>query len=86
MISMDAYKNTRAEADHVAALVRAALLCTGVPEAEARRVRARVTATGRAQVELGALRLNAAMKLLEGLPLAREEARPSPARPAGAFG
>jgi hypothetical protein len=66
---MDMYKSARAEAEHTAALLRAALARAGVPEAETARVRPLVTSTGRAYVELGAFRLSSAGKLLDALPL-----------------
>lgn len=71
MIPMAQYKSTRAEADHVAGLIRAALIRAGLTEDDASQVRSRVTGSGRAYVELGAFRIGAATKLLEALPLAR---------------
>ncbi|GAA2450159.1 hypothetical protein GCM10010388_44400 [Streptomyces mauvecolor] len=68
MISMEQYKSSLAEADHVADLLRAALMGAGVPEEEVVRVRALVTGSGRAYVELGALRTTSAVKLCEALP------------------
>ncbi|MFG2650209.1 hypothetical protein [Streptomyces sp. NPDC048436] len=81
---MDQYKSARAEADHVAALLRFALMRAGVPEGEAARVRGVVTGSGRAYVELGALRMGSAVKLCEALPLAGDGAAPSP--PADSLG
>ncbi|MFD9563172.1 hypothetical protein [Streptomyces sp. NPDC059994] len=81
---MDVYKRAWAEADHVADLLRAALVRVGVPEAEAARVRGLVTGSGCAYVELGALRMGSAVKLCEALPLARHSA--TPVLPADAFG
>ncbi|MFF2811710.1 hypothetical protein ACFVT2_31975 [Streptomyces sp. NPDC058000] len=69
MIPMAQYKSARAEAEHSAALLRAALVRAGIPEAEAVRVRPLVTATGRAYVELGAFRLGDVGKLLDVLPV-----------------
>ncbi|MEV3855975.1 hypothetical protein AB0J38_16825 [Streptomyces sp. NPDC050095] len=70
MIPMEPYKSARAEADHIAALLRAALIRAGVSEAQASRIRPLVTGTGRAYVELGAFRMTDANKLLEALLLA----------------
>jgi hypothetical protein len=81
---MDQYKSARAEADHVAALLRAALVRAGVPEGEAARVRGLVTGSGRAYIELGALRMGSAVKLCEALPLAR--AGTTATLPAESFG
>jgi hypothetical protein len=71
MIPMAEYKSARAEADHTAALLRAALMRAGVPEREAARVRGLVTGSGRAYIELGALHISNAVKLCEALPLAQ---------------
>lgn len=51
---MDQYKSARAEAEHTAALLRAAMQRAGLPEHEAARVRVLVTGKGRAYVEIGA--------------------------------
>lgn len=72
MIPMAEYKSARAEAEHTAALLRAALKRAGVPEEESARVRALVTGKGRAYVEIGALPVGSAVKLLNALPLALE--------------
>ncbi|MFE9608044.1 hypothetical protein [Streptomyces sp. NPDC006012] len=64
------YKSARAEAEHTAALLRAALRRAGIPEHETVWVRALVTGKGRAYVEIGALPVGSAVKLLNGLPLA----------------
>ncbi|MBC9727669.1 hypothetical protein [Streptomyces sp. TRM68367] len=74
MIPMDQYKSARAEAEHTAALLRAALQRAGIPEHQAARVRALVTSKGQAYVELGALPVGSAVKLLNALPLALETA------------
>ncbi|RPK81424.1 hypothetical protein EES45_10875 [Streptomyces sp. ADI97-07] len=71
MIPMDQYKSARAEADHVAGLLRAALMRAGIPELERSRVRGLVTGSGRVYIEIGALRTGSAVKLCEALPLAR---------------
>ncbi|MHC3815885.1 hypothetical protein [Streptomyces sp. DT9] len=84
MIPMDQYKSARTEADHVAGLLRAALVRAGIPELEASRVRGLVTGSGRAYIELGALRVGSAVKLCEALPLARTSA--PPVLPADSFG
>ncbi len=86
MTSLDQHKSTRAEADHLAALLREALLRAGVPEVEASKVRALVVHSGRAFIHLGALRIGSATKLLEALPLAEESAGPPAVPPADAFG
>lgn len=78
MIPMDQYKSARAEADHVAGLLRAALMRAGVPEGEAARVRGLVTGSGRAYIELGALRMGTAVKLCEALPLSLASATSEP--------
>lgn len=69
MIPMARYKSARAEAEHIAALLRAALMRVGIPETQVSRVRPLVTATGRAYVELGAFRIGDAGRLLDALPL-----------------
>ncbi|WP_149180231.1 hypothetical protein [Streptomyces sp. TRM49041] len=69
---MDQYKSARAEAEHTAALLRAALRRAGIPEYEAARVHPMVTRNGRAYVEIGALSIGSAAKLLNALPLALE--------------
>lgn len=71
MIPMDQYKSARTEADHIAGLMRAALIRAGLSEDDASRVRGLVTGNGRAYVEVGVLRVAAANTLLEALPLAR---------------
>ncbi|MGW3872793.1 hypothetical protein ACWEC4_21780 [Streptomyces sp. NPDC005055] len=71
MSSVEEYKSVRAEADHLAALLRAALVRAGVPESETAKVRALVTAKGRAYVQVGVLRLPDANRLLEVLPLSQ---------------
>ncbi|MFR0353745.1 hypothetical protein [Streptomyces sediminimaris] len=83
---MDQYKSARAEAEHVAGLLRAALTRAGVPEAEAARVRPLVTSTGRAYVELGAFRVGTASKLLDDLPLSTAGRHDTPAPSAEATG
>jgi hypothetical protein len=85
---MDRYKSARAEAEHTAALLRAALTRAGVPEETAGRVRALVTGKGRAYVEVGALPLESAVKLLNALPLALPPGGTDdgPTLPAEAFG
>lgn len=65
---MSEYKSARAEADHTAALLRAALHRAGVPERDTARVRSLVTNSGRAYVELGTLPVGSAVKLLDALP------------------
>ncbi|MFJ7904082.1 hypothetical protein ACIQ6V_26930 [Streptomyces sp. NPDC096198] len=65
---MDQYKSARAEAEHTAALLRAALRRAGLPEYEAARVRALITGKGCAYVEIGALPVSSAVKLLSTLP------------------
>lgn len=72
MIPIDQYKSARAEAEHTAALLRAALQRAGIPEREAARLRPLVTSKGRAYVEIGALPIASAVKLLNALPLALE--------------
>ncbi|MEV0638525.1 hypothetical protein AB0I77_27000 [Streptomyces sp. NPDC050619] len=79
MIPMAQYKSARAEAEHTAALVRAALMRAGIPEEHTRRVRALVTGKGHAYVEIGALPLDSAVKLLNTLPLALDDGRAQPA-------
>jgi hypothetical protein len=85
---MAQYKSARAEAEHTAALLRAALQRAGVTEDEAARVRALITGKGRAYVEIGALPVGSAVKLLNALPLAllAEDPDDSPALPAEATG
>ncbi|MFJ6573880.1 hypothetical protein ACIQNU_41455 [Streptomyces sp. NPDC091292] len=83
---MDQYKAARAEADHLAALMRAALIRVGVPEAEVSRVRGFVTGSGRAYIELGALRVESAVRLREALPLDRDSTLAAPTPPAGTPG
>lgn len=70
MIPMAEYKGARSEAEHTAALLRAALTRAGISEREAARVRALVTGKGRAYVEIGALPVGSVVKLLNALPLA----------------
>ncbi|MFF0595420.1 hypothetical protein [Streptomyces antibioticus] len=70
MIPMAEDKGTRPEAEHTAALLRAALTRAGIPAEEVARVRALVSGRGRAYVEIGALPVGSAAKLLNGLPLA----------------
>ncbi|WP_159058831.1 hypothetical protein [Streptomyces caeruleatus] len=81
------HKSARAEADHTAALLRAALQRAGIPEREAARVRALVI-EGRAYVGIGALPVGSAVRLLEALPLAlvKSDADTSPAEPTGVTG
>lgn len=88
MIPMREYKSARAEAEHTAALLRAALMRAGISEEQASRVRALVTGKGRAYVEVGALPVGSAVKLLNALPLALAEGAPGdgPTLPAEAFG
>ncbi|MFI6494924.1 hypothetical protein [Streptomyces sp. NPDC050564] len=88
MIPMDRYKSARAEAEHTAALLRAALTRAGIPEEAAARVRALVTGKGRAYVEVGALPLDSAVKLLNALPFALPQGGTDdgPTLPAEAFG
>ncbi|GAA0600157.1 hypothetical protein [Streptomyces crystallinus] len=69
MIPRDEYKSALAEAEHTAALLRAALQRVGVPEQEVSRVRALVTGRGRAYVEIGALPVGSAVALLDALPV-----------------
>lgn len=83
MISVAAHKSTRAEAEHVAALLRAALVSAGVAEKDVQHIHAQVTASGRAYVELGSLRLSAAEKLLRALPLTPPSYPALPAEPFG---
>ncbi|MCL7490104.1 hypothetical protein M8I34_01305 [Streptomyces sp. MCA2] len=66
---MAGYKSARAEAEHIAALLRAALMRAGIPETQVAQVRPQVTAAGRAYVHLGAFRIGDAGKLLDALPL-----------------
>ncbi|UQA95083.1 hypothetical protein [Streptomyces halobius] len=85
---MAQYKSARAEVDHIAALVRAALIRAGLSEDDVSQVRGRVTGNGRAFVDVGALRVGAAAKLLEALPPARvspEKADDGPRLPAESF-
>ncbi|MFK8908846.1 hypothetical protein [Streptomyces sp. YS-3] len=77
---MDEYKSAWAEVDQVASLVRAALLRAGVTEGEAARVRGLVTGSGRAYIELGALRLGSAVLLCQALPLPQESTTPADAQ------
>lgn len=72
MIPMSQYKSALAEAEHTAALLRAALQRAGVPEHEVSRVRALVAGKGRAYVEIGALPIGSAVALLNALPPALE--------------
>lgn len=67
MISMEQYRSALAEAEHTAALLRAALRRTGVPEQEVSRVRGLVTGRGRGYVEIGALSVGSAAVLLDAL-------------------
>ncbi|WHM38071.1 hypothetical protein [Streptomyces sp. BPTC-684] len=67
MISMENYKSTLAEAEHIAAVLRAALARAGIAENQAARVRPLVTGAGRGYVELGALRVGDAHRLLDAL-------------------
>lgn len=69
---MDQYKSARAEAEHTAALLRAALRRAGIPEHEAARVRPMVKRIELAYVEIGALSVGSAGKLLNTLPPALE--------------
>ncbi|MFG2148954.1 hypothetical protein ACGFRG_32855 [Streptomyces sp. NPDC048696] len=69
---MDQYKSALAEAEHTAELLRAALQRAGIPEHEATQVRPLVTSKGRAYVEIGALPVGSAVKLLNTLPPASE--------------
>ncbi|MFI1105624.1 hypothetical protein [Streptomyces melanogenes] len=64
---MEQYKSTLAEAEHIAALLRVALARAGVTEAQAARVRPLVTGAGRGYVELGALHVKDAHRLLDAL-------------------
>jgi hypothetical protein len=66
---MAQHKSARAEAEHTAALLRAALQRAGIPERGGARVRALVIG-GRAYVGVGALPVGSAVKLLNALPLA----------------
>ncbi|WP_405809087.1 hypothetical protein OG729_30455 [Streptomyces sp. NBC_00210] len=68
---MEEYKSARGEAEHVAALLRAALTRAGLPEDQVANVRPLVTSAGRSYVQLGALRLRDAVTLLEALPLSQ---------------
>ncbi len=88
MISMDQYKSARAEAEHTAALLRAALRRAGIPGDETARVRALVTGRGRAYVEIGALPVGSAVQLLNALPLTlvRSDVGNSPVLPAEVTG
>ena len=88
MMPMPQYKSARAEADHLAALLRAALTRAGLPDADVSRVRGLVTGSGRAYVEVGALRITTALTLLDALPPARDTAPnpdDGPRRPAESF-
>ena len=88
MIPMPQYKRARTEADHLAAPLRAALTRAGLPDTEASRVRGLVTGSGRAYVEVGALHIATARKLLDALPPARPAAPnpdDSPRLPAESF-
>ncbi|MGR8010375.1 hypothetical protein [Streptomyces hypolithicus] len=88
MIPMAQYKSARAEADHIAGLVRAALIRAGLSEDDASRVRGLVTGSGGAYVEVGTFRDGAAIKLLEALPPARvapEDSDDCPKLPAESF-
>ncbi|MGW2838176.1 hypothetical protein ACWCWD_10315 [Streptomyces sp. NPDC001493] len=68
---MEEYKKSRREAEHAAALLRAALTRAGVPEDHVSHVRPLVTSTGRSYVEVGALRVRDVTALLEVLSLRR---------------
>lgn len=68
---MEEYKSTRAEAEHTAALLRAALKRVGISDDEVAKVRPVVTATGRAYVHFGAFQLRDAAAVLEALSLSR---------------
>ncbi|MCX4585299.1 hypothetical protein [Streptomyces sp. NBC_01481] len=85
---MAQYKGSRAEAEHTAALLRAALMRAGIPEGGAAQVRALVTGKGRAYVEVGALPLGSAVKLLNALSeaLPDDDTEGGPARHAEALG
>lgn len=78
MIPMEQYKSALAEAEHIAALLRAALARAGIAEAQAARVRPLVTGPGRGYVELGALHVKDAHRLLDAL-------HPGAGRPAGDY-
>ncbi|MGP9020104.1 hypothetical protein ACT1U9_17110 [Streptomyces sp. BR1] len=67
MIPMAQYKNALAEAEHIAALLRTALTRAGVTDSQAARVRPLVTSSGRGYVELGALGIADAHRLLDQL-------------------
>lgn len=85
---MAQYKSARAEVEHIAALVRAALIRAGLSEDDVSQVRGRVTGNGCAYVDMGVLRVGAATKFLEALPLARvgpENADEGPRLPAESF-
>lgn len=84
MMTVAEFKSARAEAEHVAALLRAALQRAGVSEVEAGQVRAMVSGAGHAYVHLGALRVSAATKLLDTLPLRKSS--DGPTLPAESFG
>ncbi|HET6354465.1 hypothetical protein [Streptomyces sp.] len=87
MIPMAQYKSSRAEAERTATLLRAALTRAGIPE-DAARVHALVTGKERAKVEVGALPISSAVKLLNALSLALpdDDTDGGPALPAEAFG
>ncbi|WP_199546232.1 hypothetical protein [Streptomyces sp. N35] len=82
-LSVAAYKSTRAEAEHLATQLRAALISAGMAAEDVRQIRARVAASGRAYVDLGALRISAAEKLLQALPLTPPAYPALPAEPFG---
>lgn len=67
MIPMAQYKTALAEAVHVAAQLRTALTRVGIAEAQTARVRPLVTSAGRGYVELGALGVADAHRLLDQL-------------------
>ncbi|MEU5437663.1 hypothetical protein AB0G73_30400 [Streptomyces sp. NPDC020719] len=67
MIPMDQYKAVLAEAEHAAALLRNALTRVGITESQAARVRPLVASGGRGYVELGALGIADAHRLLDAL-------------------
>ncbi|WP_189184057.1 hypothetical protein [Streptomyces albiflavescens] len=85
---MAQYKSARAEAEHTAALLRAALIRAGIPGNDAVRVCALVSGKGRAYVEVGTFPLSSVVKLLNALPLAlvTDDHEDGPTLPAEAFG
>lgn len=70
---MDQYESAKAEADHLAELMRAALTRAGVPGRQVQHVRGRVGRSGLGYVEFGALRVCDVVRLLDALPQGRTD-------------